>query len=88
MQMAPQPQQLVLECAQARVAERVVPEPHVADDSDGEELRSATLRRKLAAAKSAMSEAKLAAATTALAPTEAEIDEREVMLKSKRVRCE
>ena len=54
MQMAPQPQQLLLEYAQARVAERVVPEPHVADDSDSEELLSATLRRKLAAAKSAV----------------------------------
>jgi hypothetical protein len=88
IQMAPQPPQLLLEYAQARVAERVMPELHVADDSDGEELRSATLRSKLAAARSAAAAAKLDAAAAALAATEAEMDEREAMRNSKRVRRE
>ena len=52
---------------------------HVADDSDGEELRSATLCSKLAAARSAAAAAKLDAANAALAATEGEMDARYAM---------
>ena len=51
-----------------------MPEPPAIGDFDADELRSATLRRKLAAAK--------------LAATEAEVNEHEAMVKSKRVRRE
>jgi hypothetical protein len=87
MQMAPQPQQLLLEYAQARVAEvwcRSLMWPTIPTARSccllpcGESWLQLSLQ----------SEAKLAAATAALAATEAEIDEREAMLKSKRVRCE
>ena len=56
IQVAPQPQQLLLGFAQARVPERAVPEPPAIGDFDADELRSATLRRKLAAAKLAAKE--------------------------------
>jgi hypothetical protein len=78
IEMAPQPPQLLLKYAKARVAERLAPAPDVDDESD-EELRSATLRRQLATAR-------LATAAAELAATEAEIDKREAMLRKKRVR--
>ncbi len=82
MQMAPQPQQLLLEYAQAAALLsgwcRSLMWPTIPT------ARSCGLlpcgESCMAAAKSAMSEAKLAAATAALAATEAEIDEREAML--------